>query len=576
MEDLEKMEKTDQVNEDRSQEDLGTIGDFDQFVQTFSGFIQHRVNWRKILYSREKFREVGKIKVIDQNAKNAIFKIRIEYLTRQKIPETRKYTLVVYFQTEKHDQMDLDIAQLKEIKKLDIYPLGKQIIEHSSKKIGFPFLLLENIPEEDTMRNLRITLGLRNSRAVGKRVNRYLQKHILTPRFQKRGQKLVDLQEKFNQVIETHELALGLNNAVYTIKIQYWNTENEALTKDLILRVYPRNENLIKAQNEAHNMQEIQDLDIPKAKFYLFEEDTSHIGYRFLILEKLVGNPVLETIHTFTPNQTRQFLADLALILGKLHNIRTKKFQSYYMDLKLTRRMTYSTYIYTEVAQVLKSFREMKLDEEYHADTKYLYKWFKGHKPLLDLPGYSFTHGDMRPSNIIVNGYKISGLIDWEMSCYSDPAQDLGWTLFFFKLYRNLEKERGYFFEQYWKYCEKYDFEARVFFYEFIAAIKLFIYARANKRDNPEKYELNENFFSRVEKTFPQYLETVTYKINEEGQDFSEMLFGEDAQKEMEFKIKTLLMDTFAKDLDLFNQEIKEKIDLLARDIVDMINDYVN
>ncbi|MHA1610807.1 MAG: phosphotransferase family protein [Promethearchaeota archaeon] len=563
--------------EDRSKDvlDEGSIGDFDQFVKTFSEFIQRRGSRRKLLYSREKFREVGEINLVDQNAKNMVCEVSIHFMTRQKIPEIRKYTLVVYFQTDKHNQMDLDLAQIKEIKKLDIYPLGKQLIETSPQKIGFPFLILENMVKENMIHNLRITLGLRNSRAIGKRVDLYLQKHNIYKKFQKRGQILVKPEEKFNRVIEAYELALGLNNAVYNLKIQYWDTENEAQTKDLILRVYPRNENLIKAQNEARNLLEIKDLDIPKAQFYLYEEDTIHIGYRFLILEKLPGKPVLETIHTFSPEQTRQFLADLAKILGKLHNIRTKKFQSYYLDPKSTRRMTYSTYIYSEVSQVLKSFREMKLDEEYQADTKFLYKWFKGHKPLLALPGYSFTHGDLRPSNIIVDGYKISGLIDWEMSCYSDPAQDLGWTLFFFKLYRNLEKERGYFFEQYWKYCEKYDFEARVFFYEFVAAIKLFIYARANKQDNREKYDANANFFSRVEKTFPQYLETVTYKINEGGQDFSELIFGEDSQKEMEFKIRSLLTDTFAKDLDIFNDEIKEKMDKIATDIVDMINECV-
>ncbi|MHA1675442.1 MAG: phosphotransferase family protein [Promethearchaeota archaeon] len=551
------------------------IGDFDQFVIIVSDFIRRWGIKRKLMYPREKFREVGSIRLLDQNTKNAVYEVNIHYMTSQKIPEVRVFSLIVYFQTEKHNQLELDTAQLKEIKKLDIYPLGKQLLEPSPKKIGFPFILLENIPKENMMHNLRITLGLKNSRAVGKRLEHYLQKHILTQRFQKRGQLLVQPEEKFSRILDTYELALGLNNAVYTMKIEYLNSDDEVLTKDIILRVYPRNENLIKAQNEARNLQEIQDLDIPKAQFYLYEEDTSHIGYRFLILEKLPGKPVLETIHTFSLEQTRQFLADLARILGKLHNIRTKKFQSYYLDPKSTRKMTYSTYIYSEVSQVLKSFREMKLDEEYKADTKFLYKWFKGHKPLLALPGYSFTHGDLRPSNIIVNGYKISGLIDWEMSCYSDPAQDLGWTLFFFKLYRNLEKERGYFFEQYWKYCEKYDFEARVFFYEFVAAIKLFIYARANKRDNPEKYESNVNFFSRVEKTFPQYLETVTYKINEGGHDFTEMIFGEDSQKEVEFKIKTLLTDTFAKDLDTFNNEIKEKIDTIARDIVDMIIDYV-
>lgn len=546
--------------------------DPDQLLPSFSDFVK-RIKYRyKLLYWREKIRGISKILIVEQTDKNIILDLYLDYTSREKIPETRKFKVILYVNVDKHDQLKTDKEHLREIIELDIYPIRKYLVESSPKNLGYPVLILEDIPNEDMIRNLRITLGLKNSRAVGKRLNKYLTKRKW---FHRKGQLLVNPDQKFQRVIENYELALGLNNAVYTFRIEYLSAENQTETMDFILRVYPRNENLIKAQNEAQNLKKIQELDIPKAKFYLYEEETSHIGYRFLILEKLKGKPVLETIHTFTPEQTRRFLADLAKILGKLHNIRTKKFQSYYLDVKSTRKMTFATYIYSEVSQVLKSFREMKMDQEYKADTKYLFKWFRGHKPLLNLPGYSFIHGDLRPSNIITNGHIISGLIDWEMSCYSDPAQDLGWTLFFFKLYKNLEKERGYFFEQYWKYCEKYDFEARVFFYEFIAAMKLFIYARANKRDNIEKYENNANFFSRVEKTFPQYLETVTYRINDGENVFSEDVFNEDTQKELEFKVKNLLMDAFSNDIDIFNETTKEKIDSVAREIIDLINECV-
>ncbi|WP_457557586.1 phosphotransferase family protein [Candidatus Harpocratesius sp.] len=548
------------------------LDNLDSILPPLVKYLKRRRILRKFLYSHEKFRDIERMEIIEQNAKNAIIDLNILYTTSDRIPDSRKYKLILYLQAKKHNQMALDLRQIKTIKDLDIYPLGKILVESSFQVLGFPFLLLEDLPNENIIHHLRISLGLRNSRAVGKRVNKYLQHRVW---FRRRGQVLMEPGEKFIEILNCKELAFGLNNAVFEIVVHYFNAENQESTRIYILRIYPRNENLIKAQNESQNLQKIQDLDIPKAKFYLYEEDPSYIGYRFLILEKLPGQPVLETIHTFTQEETRQFLADLAKILGKLHNIRTKKFQSYYLNVKSTRRMIFSDYIFSEVAQVLKSFKDIKLHEEFHTDIKFLWKWFKGHKPLLRLSGYSFIHGDMRPSNIIVNGTKIAGLIDWEMSCYSDPAQDLGWTLFFFKLYKNLEKERGFFFEEYWKFCEKYDFEARVFFYEFLAAMKLYIYARANRRDNPEKYESNKNFFSRVEKAFPQYLQTVTYKLSEDPTSMPEIIFDEDTQREVIFHIKNILTESLQSDLEVFSPDFQEKLDNIAEKILQLFKEYI-
>ncbi|RLI66240.1 MAG: hypothetical protein DRO88_02355 [Promethearchaeia archaeon] len=534
-------------------------------------YFKKRSRWQKFLHFREKWRNIEQITIIEQNAKNAIFDLILAYNTIDKIPTSRKYKLILYLNAKKHNQMGIDLRQIKEIKSLQIYPLGKVLYETSDHFIGYPFLILEELPHENVFQNIRTNLGLRNSRAVGKRIEKYLQQRIW---FRKRGQNLMAPGEKYLQMKTCNELAFGLNNAVFEFIVEYLDKEEQKQIRPFILRVYPRNENLIKAQNESQNLQKIQKLDIPKAKFYLYEENTDPLGYRFLILEKLVGQPVLETIHTFTPEQTRQFLADLAHILGKLHNIRTRKFQSYYLDPRSTRRMIFSDYIFSEVAQVLKSFKEMKLYEEFHTDIKFLWKWFKGHKPLLNLTGYSFIHGDIRPSNIIVNETKISGLIDWEMSCYSDPAQDLGWTLFFFKLYKNLEKERGYFFQEYWKFCEKYDFEARVFFYEFLAAMKLYIYARANRRDNPEKYKNNRDFFTRVEKAFPQYLQTVTYNINKEVNDMPDIIYDEDSQRELKFRIRQILSDYLASQMDVFLPEMQDKLEKISDEIIQMFKEY--
>ena len=350
---------------------------------------------------------------------------------------------------------------------------------------------------------------LHDAEFVKRKIKKYLKRRKF---FRKRGCDFANEGEKFLGVRNVRELAFGLNNVVYDLNIEFKLKNNIYDNRNFILRVYPDNNNIKKPSNEAKRLREIQGLKIPKAKLYFFEKNLLHLGYRFLIIEKLEGTPILESISEFSEAETQQFLADLAKFLGTLHSIRSKTYDSYYLGDKLTKKMTYGAYILNEVKLTLKNFSDLKLDKELDVDTRYLYKWCKGHNPLLNLEEYSLTHGDIRPSNIIVRNNKIRGLIDWEMSCYSDPAQDIGWSLFFFTLYENLKDSRGFFFSEYWKACQKYDVEARVYFYEVVVALKLYIYARWTEINQPEKYEKNKDFFTRVKIATPKYIERLTHR----------------------------------------------------------------
>jgi aminoglycoside phosphotransferase (APT) family kinase protein len=48
-----------------------------------------------------------------------------------------------------------------------------------------------------------------------------------------------------------------------------------------------------------------------------------------------------------------------------------------------------------------------------------------------DLLGPSVVHGDYRLGNMLCDGARISGVIDWELWTVSDPRIDLSWMLFF-------------------------------------------------------------------------------------------------------------------------------------------------
>ena len=295
------------------------------------------------------------------------------------------------------------------------------------------------------------------------------------------------------------------------MQIQF-KKHSQIQNRDYILRVYPDNDNDFKPKKEHSRLVEIQKYDISTAEVYIFENKLDALGNRFLILEKLNGIPVQENVQDFTKEETKEFLAELARYLGTIHGKRSKNFEYSFPKEIFKQKISFPDYILMEANEYLKTFSELKLDQKYKVDTKYLYKWLMGHKPLLEIKEFSLIHGDVRPSNIIVNKTKITGLIDWEMSNLCDPAWDIGWSLFFFKLYDNLKTNRDFFFNEYWKCCEKYDIEARVYFYEFLAALKILTYTKSVEAYQKEKYDANKDFFTRVVRIFPKYISTVTHK----------------------------------------------------------------
>lgn len=339
------------------------------------------------------------------------------------------------------------------------------------------------------------------------KIEKYLHSRLF---FRKRAKKLLKKGEKFRGLSKIQKMSLGLNNMVYSITI---NIQKKVRTqREYILRVYPDNENDFKPKKEYRRHNELTNYDIPSAKVHVFENDIERIGNRFMILDKLEGVSVQEKIKDFTNEETKEFLSSLAMYLGHLHSHRSKKFEYSFPKNAIAQKVSFPEYILMEVHEYIRSFSELLLDKEYKVDTHYVFKWIEGHKPLLNISKFSLIHGDVRPSNIIVEKNKITGLIDWEMSSYSDPAWDIGWSLFFFKLYDNLKQNRDFFFSEYWSACEKYDIEARVYFYEFLAALKITTYAYSVKKYNSEKYKAHSDFFTRVLKIFPKYVSTITHK----------------------------------------------------------------
>ncbi len=485
--------------------------DLHQVHEDLNKIFQKKHRFHRILYRYERLVKIENLFLVKDDISNIIYKGEISFTKKKKtdVKGHRNYYFILYRDQAGFDLYKQDRYHIGKIRDLALYPLKHTYAFKKKHFFNSPMLVIEEMLQNDTIALLRKPLDLTNTRWVNQKINRYLQERFF---IKKQGYKLLRKNEKFNYISETHSLSHGLNNVVYKIDAVYKSRAGISEIRSYVLRVSPNNSNRLKIVNEAHRLKKIKKELVPNPTLYIYEDRIRFIGYRFMIQELMPGNSVIESLPNFTTLEAKEFLTNLAHILGSLHSKRSKKYDSYYIKDKTTKKYSFANYIMMELKRTLRNFKELKLDKELDIDTTYLYKWCKGHRPLLNISTFSLIHGDIRPSNILTVGSKISGLIDWEMSCYSDPAQDIGWSLFFFKLYPNLKEYRGHFFSEYWKMGNKFDIEARVYFYEVLAAIKLFTYTKYVELKDSEKFVQNQDFFQRVKTLIPNYVERITHR----------------------------------------------------------------
>lgn len=77
------------------------------------------------------------------------------------------------------------------------------------------------------------------------------------------------------------------------------------------------------------------------------------------------------------------------------------------------------------VAQIAKLRRFL---DEHHTPYPVLewgLRWLERHAPAT--PKVTLCHGDYRTGNYMVDKEKLTGILDWEFTGWSDPLEDIGW-----------------------------------------------------------------------------------------------------------------------------------------------------
>jgi aminoglycoside phosphotransferase (APT) family kinase protein len=303
--------------------------------------------------------------------------------------------------------------------------------------------------------------------------------------------------------IETPEqIQTGMSNKVYFLDILFEAMDRE-IRKSVVLRIYPEKHDPLKPQREFRKLGRLQDAPIPVPKPYVLEVNPKILGYPFSIIERIPGETLEKAIMRYSPNDFEKFISTFAQYLVNLHNFRFKNFGVETPKGIIKEEIPYDKFILNDITRSLNFLRKAG----YYVEP--LSKWFISFKKQLKLERFSLLHGDPQPRNIMVQGAKITGLIDWEYSRLGDPALDAGWTLFFFSLYPELNNYRHQFYNDYITKVKLPEISNRIFFYEVYAASRMMAFAVSARDYSTEKFKESGVFLSKIQEAFFKYEERV-------------------------------------------------------------------
>ncbi|MCE7744693.1 MAG: phosphotransferase [Candidatus Heimdallarchaeota archaeon] len=303
--------------------------------------------------------------------------------------------------------------------------------------------------------------------------------------------------------IETPEqIQTGMSNKVYFLDILFEAMDRE-IRKSVVLRIYPEKHDPLKPQREFRKLGRLQDAPIPVPKPYVLEVNPKILGYPFSIIERIPGETLEKAIKRYSPNDFEKFISSFAQYLVNLHNFRFKNFGVETPKGIIKEEIPYDKFILNDITRSLNFLRKAG----YYVEP--LLKWFISFKKQLKLERFSLLHGDPQPRNIMVQGAKITGLIDWEYSRLGDPALDAGWTLFFFSLYPELNNYRHQFYNDYITKVKLPEISNRIFFYEVYAASRMMAFAVSARDYSTEKFKESGVFLSKIQEAFFKYEERV-------------------------------------------------------------------
>ncbi|HSG87899.1 MAG TPA: phosphotransferase family protein [Pseudomonadales bacterium] len=192
--------------------------------------------------------------------------------------------------------------------------------------------------------------------------------------------------------------------------------------REYVLRKQPPGELLPSAHQvdrEYRVMKALGDTDVPVPKMIAACEDTSIIGTKFYVMEKVEGRVLTDLLLTDQPKADRRAIyLDLVSVLAKLHAVDPEA-------VGLGDFGRPGNYYTRQISRWSRQYEASKT-EDLEAMNK-LMAWLPDRIPESDESG--IVHGDYRLGNVILHPTepRIVAVLDWELCTLGHPLADLGY-----------------------------------------------------------------------------------------------------------------------------------------------------
>ncbi|MEI6304635.1 MAG: aminoglycoside phosphotransferase family protein [Candidatus Taylorbacteria bacterium] len=194
------------------------------------------------------------------------------------------------------------------------------------------------------------------------------------------------------------------------------------ISKNFVIRFRDDNPSLL--QREAKLLETISDTLVPKVLWKNFEEKVGVI-----VENRLHGENISLVWKSLSVQERSKLVSGLVEFIGKLRNIVGNRVSS------VSNGKEYSNFIDLLLDGVQEKISKISEFDKARAVIAEIEQTISGQDMIGDLfngSKISLIHGDLINHNLLSDGGKLTGVLDWELACYGDQDFDL-FRLFYYR-----------------------------------------------------------------------------------------------------------------------------------------------
>ncbi len=231
----------------------------------------------------------------------------------------------------------------------------------------------------------------------------------------------------------------GFSNETLLFDASYTTGSGDPVTESLVLRVKPTQHTVFLEADFESQFRVLRSLgehtDVPVPRMRWFEEDPTHLGAPFFVMDAVEGRAPTDTppytmggwlIEESTPAQRQALVENGVDAMCAVHAVDWRGLGFDFLDkpqygsLGFEQQLRYyeASFAWANPSRPAPPVAQATLD------------WVREHAPSED-PEICLCWGDARINNQLFDDeYRVAAVLDWEMVTLADPMMDLGWWLF--------------------------------------------------------------------------------------------------------------------------------------------------